>query len=484
MKHPSLRLRLMVGTGLLVAAMLFSANLLIYRSFEHTLSGEIEKQLLQSSSILGKSAELEATSLDYEWQEAMASQNAPEITGLFQFWDLSNGITTRSPDLGEKNLPFFHGKLNETVVRDIVLQDGSRARAVGLLHLPFTDETAIAEAAAMGKTLRPEDHPQVLVCVQETESMFSRLRELKALLIKATCATLLGIWGAIFLIASWCFRPISQFSSGLLDRTETEHPAANEIPPNLPSELVSLATAFNTTLDRVERSRAREKEFALHAAHELRTPVAGILVTLEQAIARPRDSRDLTERIGEALKITSGMRITLDSLMRLARLRGGLEKSSVSSFNPMEIIHELADRSQTILTGRHLALSMDAPPAIAPLENDAGLFRILVSNLMDNAVTYAPEQSAVALRISDSRERLIFQISNACGDLRATDLGRLFQPFQRGEVTNEDEGHAGLGLSLAKEAARILGGELDAEIESGVITFTAILHRLPQEPKK
>jgi two-component system heavy metal sensor histidine kinase CusS len=478
MKHPSIRLRLMLGTGLIVAILLLIANVAIYRAFERTLSKEVEQQLLQSASLLAKSAELEADGLVYEWQEAMESPDASDITGVFQFWDMNSGKSTKSPDLGDGELPRFYGKLNHPVLRDIVLKDGRHARAVGLLHYPFTDEITIAEAAKAGKILHPENFPQVVVCARETESLAHRLSELRTHLTRAAIATLLAIWASIFAISAWCLRPIREFSDNLLERSEKENPPVVEIPHAMPSELVGLAAAFNTTLDRVEKSRAREKEFALHAAHELRTPVAGILATLEQALHRPRDSEDLSNRIGEALKITSGMRLTLDSLMRLARLRGGLETSLKASFDPLAAVTDLLANATAIIARRRLRPTKDFPEKTGPLFNDPGLFRAVISNLIDNAVRHSPRNSVFHFQITDTPDHFSFRTKNATGGLKPEDLGRLFEPFQRASDAADDEGgHAGLGLSLAREAVILLGGNLRAEINSddGTVIFTTTI---------
>jgi len=479
MKHPSIRFRLMLGTGIIVAALLIIANFFIYRAFERTLTKEVDSQLLQSASLLAKSSELEADSLDYEWKDAMSSPGSAEITGIFQFWDMTTGTATKSPDLGDNDLPLFYGKLNVPVLRDITLKNGRKARAVGLLHHPFVDVIGIAEAAKAGRVLHPENYPQVVVCARETESLTHRLAELRTHLTRAAIGTLVAIWVSIFAIFTWCLRPIRELSDNLLEHSEKENPPLVAIPSALPSELTGLAEAFNTALDHVEKARAREKEFALHAAHELRTPVAGILVTLEQALFRPRSSVDLTNRIEEALKITRDMRITLNSLMRLARLRGGLEASLKTPVEPLAIIRDLLESTAANIDGRHLSVHEHFPEDMPTVYADAGLFRAVISNLIDNAIRHSLPQSTIELHIHDSPDRFVFETINPCSALSMEDLPRLFEPFQRGSKgTDHEGGHAGLGLSLAKEAAVLMGGPVEVNLlEGDRIRFTLILPR-------
>lgn len=468
MKHPSIRLRLTIGTGLLVMVILLAANIAIYRGIKRSLISEVETQLLQSASILAKSAELENGTLVYEWQEAMEMLGAPAITGIFQFWDLDSERITKSPELGNGELPFFHGELNQPVIKDIILSNGDHALAVGLLHHPFISGVALNNK----KGPKPEDFPQVVVCARDTESITKHLHDLRDSLTVATIGTLLAIWIAIFAIFTWCLRPIREFNDNLLRRAEQDEPPRIEIPKDLPSELVGLASTFNVTLERVEKSRAREKEFAVHAAHELRTPVAGILATLEQALNRPRDPNDLLKRIGDALHITSGMRLTLDSLMRLARLRGGLERRSATHFDPLAIIHEVISSATEGIARADITITPDFPPKVLPLQQDAGLFRIMVSNLIENAIHHCPPGNNVRFQIIDSPGSFTFVTSNPCPGSSAMDIDRLFEPFQRGAAASNESGHAGLGLSLAKEAVRLLDGQLTATAENNQLVFT------------
>ena len=465
MNHPSIRLRLMLGTGLLVTLTLCGANVAIYRAFRRTLNREVDLQLIQSASLLAKSAELEAESLDYEWQEAMESGKAPAITGLFQFWDLSTGRITKSPDLGSRNLPFVKGKLNQTVIADVRLENGDRAKIASVYHYPFTDRASIESAAAMGKTLRPEDHPQVVVCARETESLFLRLAELKGHLTWGAIATLIAIWGSIFAISKWSLRPIREFNDNLLERSTMGNPSSTEIPKKLPSELLGLAQTFNLAIDRVEQARAREKDFALHAAHELRTPVSGVYATLEQAVHRPRTPEELTSRIRESLAILTGMRMTLDSLMGLARLRGGLESALKSSFDPLPVIHELLARSHGLIQERKLTIETQFSANLPPLVSDPGLFKIAISNLIENAIRHSLPCTLIVLGAREQNGTLLFSTLNTCEGLHPEDIDRLFEPFQRGSKTADNEGgHAGLGLSLAREAATLMGGSLRAAL--------------------
>jgi len=477
MRHPSIRLRLMLGTGIVVVAVLIVANIAIYRAFERTLWREVDHQLSQSASLLSNSVELESDSLDYGWEEALKKPDVSDITGIFQFWDLRSGETKKSPELKANELPSFHGRLNQPVYRDITFRNGRHARAIGLLHLPFLDQETSEKAGLQGSIPKREDHPQVLVCARETETLERRLDRLKGHLIRAAGGTLVAIWGSIYLISIWCLRPLRKFNDNLLEHAEFENPPPLEIPAKLPSEIIGIAHTVNIALDRIERSRAREKEFALNAAHELRTPLAGILATLEQAVHRPRPAEELTGRIHDAIGISVGMRSTLGSLMQMARLRGGLESSVPTRVDPVETVARLVGSRSEKAAFRRLNVHLETPDETRLIDVDVGLFNVLLSNLIDNALSHSPEGGAVGFHVMESPDNFVFISRNHSPDLTPEMLDDLFEPFKRGHSSMDDpKGHAGLGLSLSREAARILGGKVKASIDcDGIVAFTATI---------
>ncbi|MGB6223603.1 sensor histidine kinase [Haloferula sp.] len=457
-----MRLRLLVGTGLFVTVVLLISQVVIYQSIARMLRKEIRMQLLESASILAKSAELEIDKVVYEWQEALESNADTSIAGLFQFWDLNTGNAVGSPALKGGSLEMFHGELNQSIIREVVLPDGRPALAVGLMHLPFLDAGTFEEMKALGRFLRPEDFPQVLVCARETATLDGKLTRMKWHLVRAGSATLLTIWLSILTITIWTMRPIRELERRLEESSKKDSGAIPEIPDNLPVELRGLAEAFNRTLERVEAARDRERDFALHAAHELRTPIAGIQATLEQALHRERSQDDLRERIGNALVLTEDMRGTIQSLMKLARVRGRIEKVESDEFDPWELVDEILASEGRRIAERKLSVARDFQGPFRACQSDRSLVKIVIMTLVDNAVRYAPAGSRIELRAAEKDGRFLLRIENECFDLGQEDLARVFEPFQRGGST-AGEG-AGLGLSLAREIAELLGGSVKMEL--------------------
>lgn len=98
-------------------------------------------------------------------------------------------------------------------------------------------------------------------------------------------------------------------------------------------------------------------------------------------------------------------------------------------------------------------------PDAAWVNGDDELFRILASILIENAIRYSPPGSAVVVAITNEGSQFLLQLQNEAQEDPRDDPERLFQPFQRGAPrTSVNTPGAGLGLSLAREAAQALGG--------------------------
>jgi signal transduction histidine kinase len=102
------------------------------------------------------------------------------------------------------------------------------------------------------------------------------------------------------------------------------------------------------------------------------------------------------------------------------------------------------------------------------METDARLLRIILTNLLTNAVEYAPESTRIEIELDAGS----ITIANAAPELTQEDLPHLFDRFWRAEKSRSNSAHSGLGLALARQAAKAIGCRLDASLAGGVLSFT------------
>ena len=252
--------------------------------------------------------------------------------------------------------------------------------------------------------------------------------------------------------------PLSALASSLAKRRESELNDPIETRGDFPLELDPMIAQYNSLLTRIGDVRTREKDFSANAAHELRTPLSGIQATLEQAVSRSRDAPDYEVRIHEALSITRGMKTLVDKLMRFARLQSGSEVVTIVS---TDIHRELAiawEKHSEAARMKRIEIEWRLAAADHERHTDPGLLGILLSNLIDNAISHSPEGEAISVNTQNDGANLQLQVLNKASGPLPDDMDWLFAPFYRlDQARSTDQSHSGIGLSLCKEIASLLG---------------------------
>ncbi|HEU0031089.1 MAG TPA: HAMP domain-containing sensor histidine kinase [Kofleriaceae bacterium] len=224
---------------------------------------------------------------------------------------------------------------------------------------------------------------------------------------------------------------------------------------------------------RAEKLARERSQFAAAAAHELRTPLAGLQLygdMLADGLGDPGKLRDYARRMSEE---ASRLGRVVSNVLGFSQLERGNLSVEVRPGELGTALCELAERAQPALDRAGAVLALDVPPDLrARFDRDA-LARI-VGNLLDNAEKYS--------RTAD--DRTIELTARAAGDrveVIVHDHGpgiaqptALFQPFKRG-VTSDGPAGLGLGLALSRSLAQAMGGELDYRPAERGATFVLTL---------
>lgn len=240
----------------------------------------------------------------------------------------------------------------------------------------------------------------------------------------------------------------------LTDQLRVRNPEALTpiISPNLPTEVKPLVESLNTLLNTLGGMLEGERRFTDNAAHELRTPLAAIR-TYAQAAEGALSPDERKHAISRLLISTERATHTIEQLLALARLNhviGQKEPVQLQSF--VQEIHadwraEAERRAQTI----HLRLQ-DAPIIFCY----RGLLRLIIGNLLSNAILYSPEHGEITLRFEEEEGRLRLLIEDSGPGIREADLPHIFESFYRGRDMGNIQG-AGLGLAIVRRACARAG---------------------------
>lgn len=473
MKSHSIRRALLVRGGIGVGVLLSLLSAGIYLTVRHGLYKELDASIEQTAALLSNQVEMENDEIIFEWQEGLGTNRALINLGLFQYWDDTTGKTTRSPGLGSRDLPKFHGADETPLIKDIMLPGGHRhARAIGVRIHPFVLPEEMQRMKESGRVIDPKTRPFTLVVAGDAKPVHHVLARLGRILSIGTLLTLGLGYVLIRRAVSVSLRPIDELSHQVQERSEHQLDSALDLPGALPHELKGLARNFDSLLARVAALRQRERDFIRHAAHELRTPIAGLRATTDLALSQPRDAATYAAHLETCRKSAVELGELVKRLTALSRIGQSTGAAVIESL-PIESIMEdclRTFRPAFDRRGINVSLTAASPPLNAM--GDAALTRIILNNLLDNAASYAPSGGEVLIRFRHAGDRVEVSVSNPVEDLHE-DPERLFEPLFRRESSRHDaDSHLGIGLTLSQDAARAMGATLQAhKTEDGWIEF-------------
>ncbi|RDI27187.1 ATP-binding protein [Pseudacidovorax intermedius] len=242
--------------------------------------------------------------------------------------------------------------------------------------------------------------------------------------------------------------------------SELAHRDAQDLRPvpsaRAPAELKPLLVAMNGLFQRIEQLLVRERRFTADAAHELRTPLAVLAAQWDvvRHAGTPAERRQAEEKLSAGLR---RMERLVTQMLSLSRVESGVLPSLDAEIDWPPIVEQAMSDCLPLAERRRIDLGCEWPPTGThpmPLLGDGHLMTVLVRNLLDNAVRYAPEGSSVLLRIG--REQL--EVENDGPPLSAGQLARMGERFYRPE--GHHEVGSGLGVSIVRRIAQLHGLEL------------------------
>jgi two-component system sensor histidine kinase QseC len=218
----------------------------------------------------------------------------------------------------------------------------------------------------------------------------------------------------------------------------------------VPREIQPIIDAINSLISRVDETLTREKRLTADTAHELRTPLAIVLVHAQNALK----SQNKEERDESLIELESGIKRLsrlLDQLLTLAKITPEtIDKSPL-------VLHTLcqnvmADIAITMIDKQQEpSLFCDIALQTSQIVGSDFLLKILVRNLLSNASQYGSEQGEIHLTIKQENKNLILSVEDAGKGVDPKHYNRLTDRFYR-QCQQKGEG-AGLGLSLVKKIA-------------------------------
>lgn len=238
-------------------------------------------------------------------------------------------------------------------------------------------------------------------------------------------------------------------------------------------DLKSSATlGLATILDVTEQKRLdkAKTEFLSLASHQLRTPIATTKWYTEMLI-----SGDLGELSGKQMEylrklyaVNEGMVSLVDTFLNVSRLEAGTLLVDLKPTNVLELVDSVLQELSALISQKGLRVEKHVGGALTNIKSDPKLLRIVIQNLVANAVKYTPSGGVIRISSKASGDQTITVEDSGIGIPKA-EQDRVFQKMFRAGNTKSLEGSygTGLGLYLVKSIMNILGGEIKFQSEEG-----------------
>jgi len=251
--------------------------------------------------------------------------------------------------------------------------------------------------------------------------------------------------------------------------------------------MICTEAADVTESHRLERVR---RDFVANVSHELKTPIGALQLLAEGLLdatdpeapgADPATDVAASRRFAERIQRESarlGQLVT--ELMELSRLQGAERLPDPEPVSVDWVIADALDRTRTAATAKKIELVVVGTRGLKIFGSDKQ-FATAVGNLVENAVAYSPEGSAVIISALQDGDRVDISVSDQGIGIAPKDLDRVFERFYRADqARSRATGGTGLGLAIVKHIATNHGGRVDVRSRlGGGSTFTL---RLPARP--
>jgi two-component system OmpR family sensor kinase len=444
-----LKARLTLWHGAIVTLIL----LVTLAAAERWLTDAVYQQV--DAALLALAETEVASALDSPGDEVHLHEAAPDspmaafrrLDKLVQLIDATGRVLDRSATLGGTALPVSPATLARLRDGDVVIEtfpDLAAGEPVRIVTLPIEVDGRLRYALQVGTSLRPA-------------ADFIRLA--RVLFAAAAFAILAGV----MLTGAWLSRrallPVDRIVA--MARRIGDTTLSQRLPhPGTRDELGRLVTTLNEMLGRLEKNVEAQRRFTADASHELRSPLSRLRTELDIALRRARSAVEYEVVLRSCLEEVERLSELTEELLVLTRLDAGERDRPREPVEVMPAVEEALERLAPEMAARQLTTAASGDRAAAVVVPRA-LLRLVVGNLLGNAVKFSRFGGEVGVRVERDGDHVALAVTDSGDGIPAEDMPRVFERFYRGPASGSpDVPGFGLGLALCHAVVDAYGGTI------------------------
>lgn len=241
-------------------------------------------------------------------------------------------------------------------------------------------------------------------------------------------------------------------------------------PADVPSELMELASSFNSMIERLESVFRRLSDFSGDIAHELRTPITNLKTQTEVALSQSRSVQQYREVLYSSLEEYERMAKMVGDMLFLAQADNHLLKPELVKIDLQAEINILFDFFGAWADERGVRLEVNGREGF--ILGDRLMIRRALSNVLSNAIRHTPPNSTINVTLESGGKLTSVRIENPGPMISAEHINRIFERFYRTDASRQRSGEgAGLGLAITKSIVEAHNGAIKAHSTEQTTTF-------------
>ncbi len=331
--------------------------------------------------------------------------------------------------------------------------------------LPQSAVLGFSDVTVQGQPYRVYTVQTPLQTVQIAQDMTARNDRARALAARAVLPVVL-MAPLLMLVVGWVvsrsLAPVERM------RRQVAQRAADDLSPladgGLPDEVRPLVQELNGLFARVRAAFDSQQHFVADAAHELRSPLAALKL---QAQALRGDATDAQAREAAVTRLNHGIERAIrlvEQLLALARAEGGAapHQTPVALLDVVRLaMGDALPAAQAAGIDLGVAHANGAPPL--PVNGDAEALRMMLRNLIDNAIKYTPAPGQVDVSLQQDGAHAVLAVEDSGPGIAPEDRERVFDRFYRASKAAAHAGGSGLGLAIVQAIAQRHGATVQLQ---------------------
>ena len=241
-------------------------------------------------------------------------------------------------------------------------------------------------------------------------------------------------------------------------------------------ELHRLADTFNAMFDRLDEAFEAERQFTSDASHELRTPVSVIRAQCEYTLERDRSPEEYREALEVISRQSRRMTRLVEDMLSFTRLERRAEGCAAEPVDLSALVRSACE-DLALIREKSITLTCEAADGVV-VEGDRALLGRLLTNLVGNAYRYGRENGYIRVKVERADGCVLLSVEDNGVGIAPEQQEKVFNRFYQADAARSGEG-TGLGLAMAREIARLHGGDIRVTSEPG--KGSIFVFRMPEK---